>query len=64
MLVDSRALVSAVRKGRNSAYFLAPSVRKIGAVSLAADLRVYPAYTLSAWNLADLANRGKEGNNS
>ena len=59
MLVDARALGFAIRKGRTSAFHLAPAIRKASAASLAADLRIYPAYIPSAWNPADPASRGK-----
>ena len=58
MLVDAQSLLFAIRKGRSSAYFLAPAVWMIGANCLAADLRIFPGYIPSAWNLADPPSRG------
>ena len=58
VLVDAQALLFAIRKGRSSAYYLAPAVRKVGANCLAADLRIFPGYIPSIWNPPDPASRG------
>ena len=58
VLVDAQALLFAIRKGRSSAYYLAPVVRKVGASCLAADLRSFPGYIPSIWNPSDPASRG------
>ena len=58
VLVDAQALLFAIRKGRSSAYYLVPSVRKVGANCLAADLRLFPGYIPSSWNPADAGIRG------
>ena len=64
MLVDAQALNFAIRKGRTSAFHLAPALKKANAAILAGDLRVYPAYIPSRWNLADPASRGRDASHT
>ena len=58
-LVDAQVLGHALAKGRSSARSLKRGVRAIGAISLAADLRLVYPYLPSESNPADYPSRGK-----
>ncbi len=58
VMVDSTALLHAVRKGRSSAFHLRGSLRSIAAHVLAGDLQLHAGYVPSRWNAADPPSRG------
>ena len=58
LLVDAKALLYSVRKGRSSAPNFIHSLRGIAALALAADLRLHIGYIASAHNPADAPSRG------
>ena len=58
LLVDAKALLFAVRKGRSSAPSFIHGLRGIAALALAADLRMHFGYIASAHNPADPPSRG------
>ena len=58
LLVDARAVLGAVRKGRSSAPTIAREVRRISAHVLAGDLLLKVAYVPSEENPADAPSRG------
>ena len=58
LLIDARAVLGAVGKGRSSAPTIAREIRKIGAHILAGDLLIKAAYIPSEKNPADAPSRG------
>ena len=58
MLIDAKAMIGALRKGRTSAPTLRTAQSRCAATVLAADLLVYTAYTPSESNAADWPPRG------
>ena len=56
-VLDSLVATAVVAKGRSSARALNHPLRRIAALSLAADLYVFPMWTLSPWMPADRASR-------
>ena len=58
LLIDARAVLGAVAKGRSSAATIKREVRRIGAYLLAGDLLLKPVYIPSEENPADAPSRG------
>lgn len=56
-VVDSQVIFYAVSKGRSPATRLNRILRRLMALQLAADVYVYPLWTISAWNYADVPSR-------
>jgi len=59
LLIDSKATLGAVCKGRSGARLLKRLVRRIGALSLAAGIRMHCVYIPSEHNPADPPSRGR-----
>ena len=57
-LVDAKAVVGALRKGRTSAHTLKRALRRCAAIAVAADLLMHVAYVPSESNPSDWASRG------
>ena len=57
VVVDSQVLFYAVGKGRSPAKRINRLLKRLMALQLMADLYVFPIWTLSAWNHADLPSR-------
>ena len=57
VVVDSQVLFYAVGKGRSPAKRINRLLKRLMALQLVADLYVFPVWTLSAWNSADLPSR-------
>jgi hypothetical protein len=58
VLIDAKAVLYAVLKGRSSAPTLKPVIRRLAAHCLAGDLLLYPLYVPSENNPADGPSRG------
>jgi len=56
-VVDSQVIFYAVSKGRSPSTRLNRILRRLMALQLAADVYVYPLWTISAWNYADVPSR-------
>ena len=59
-IVDSAVIRGAVAKGRSTSRRLNRLLRKVAALTLAADVYPLTAWTISRWNFADLASRRME----
>ena len=59
LLIDSKAILGAVCKGRTSARSIRTQIRHICAIALAADLSLYCIYIPSEHNPADAPSRGR-----
>ena len=59
-IVDSAVTRGAVAKGRSTSRRLNRLLRKVAAMTLAADVYPLTAWTISRWNFADLASRRME----
>lgn len=59
-IVDSAVTRAAVAKGRSTSRRLNRLLRKVAAMTLAADVYPLTAWTISRWNFADLASRRME----
>ena len=57
-LVDAKAVVGALKKGRTSAHTLKRAVRRCAATALASDILFHVAYVPSECNAADWPSRG------
>ena len=57
-LVDSQALLHAVRKGRSGAHNFWHGTRVLASMLLACELHLHTGYTPSKWNPSDGASRG------
>lgn len=57
VVVDSQVLFYAVGKGRSPSIRLNRVLRRLMALTVAADLNVLPIWTISAWNWADKPSR-------
>lgn len=57
MVVDSQVLFYAVGKGRSPSVRLNRVLRRLMALTLAADIVILPIWTISAWNWADKPSR-------
>ena len=58
LLVDAKAILGAVAKGRSSARTIRRLVARISALTLALDISLYLLYVPSEWNPADAPSRG------
>ena len=56
-VVDSQVIFYAVSKGRSASTRLNRVLRRLMALQIAADVYVYPLWTISAWNYADVPSR-------
>ena len=56
-VLDSRVVSCVVSKGRSSSIKLNRTLRRIGALLLAADIYVLPLWTISSWNFSDHGSR-------
>ena len=56
-IVDSRVTSCVLAKGRSSSKILNRTLRRISALLIACDLYLYPLWTISQWNFADLPSR-------
>ena len=57
-ILDSRVSSSVVAKGRSSSKMLNRILRRLTGLLLGADSYVYPLWTISSWNFADIPSRG------
>ena len=57
VVVDSQVIFYAVSKGRSPSTRLNRILRRLMALTIAADVYVYPLWTISAWNYADVPSR-------
>ena len=57
VVLDSQVLYFALGKGRSPSTQLNRILRRVMALSLAADVMLYPIWTISAWNWADRPSR-------
>ena len=58
MLIDAKAILGAIAKGRTSAGTFKVQIRKISALLLASDISLFPVYVPSEHNPADGPSRG------
>ena len=56
-VLDSRVVSCVLSKGRSSSSKLNRTLRRIGALLLAADVYVLPLWTISSWNFSDHGSR-------
>ena len=57
-ILDSRVSSSVIAKGRSSSRMLNRILRRLAGLLLGADSYVYPLWTISSWNFADIPSRG------
>ena len=63
-VLDSQVSACVVAKGRSSSHVLNRVLKRVGALSVASDVYVFPLWTISSWNFSDAGSRawlGPEG---
>ena len=60
-VLDSNVSACVVAKGRSSSRLRNRILRRVGALSLGADVYCFPVWTISAWNFSDAGSRAWVG---